>query len=681
MKAMEKRPGNSRTLVVILAIVSVILTVFTISPDNSSDYEYTEGQPWMYGELIAPFNFSIEKSEEQLSNEMDSLKKNFIPYFSLNNEKLDAAIEGLDKLYRDTLNGIISEQTLNNLKQGLTEIYSTGIINTVGEDVLNNMEARYIRSYSGNTSKLYAKETLYTFRTAYTHVMSVNMTEHERDMLSTFHLEDLITPNMLYDRTRSESDLQEQENQISRYNGMVMQKQKIIDRGEIIDSEKFQIIHSYMDMQARNTKSTQFKLMSWGGHLIYVSVLFFILAFYLFQYRKNIVNDSSSVIFLFSAITIFTVATNIYIQYSGLSKFIIPCTMLALMLRIFLDSRTAFMGYITYLLSCTLGVLIPYDFIFLQIAAGLVAIFSIHELTQRSQIFKTVFIVMLTYFVLWFATQMIQLEDIRNLSWLILVYLAINCIILLLTYPLILAVEKIFGFTSNVTLIELSNINNDILKELAETAPGTFQHSMQVSTLAAEAARAVEASTQLVRTAALYHDIGKMVNPPFFTENQNNVNPHDNLTYQESAQIITGHVTEGMRIAEKHHLPDSIKHFICTHHGTGMAKYFYIKYVNEHPGEDIDDTPFRYAGPNPDSKETAILMMADAVEASSRSLSQYTEELIGELVDKIVDTQVNDGYFNDCPITMQEIKKIKDVFKEELKTMYHTRISYPTINK
>ena len=507
------------------------------------------------------------------------------------------------------------------------------------------------------------------------------MTDRERSILATFHLEDLITPNLLYDMTRSDSELHEQENQISKYNGMVMQNQKIIDRGEIIDSEKFMIIHSYMDMQTRNTKSRQFKLMSWGGHLIYVSVLFFLLALYLFQYRRDIVDNSRSVIFLFSAITIFTVATNIFIQYSGLSKFIIPCTMLALMLRIFLDSRTAFLGYITYLLSCSLGVLIPYDFIFLQIAAGLAAIFSLHELTQRSQIFKTVFIVMVTYFVLWFATQMIQLEDIRNLSWLILVYLAINCIILLLTYPLILAVEKIFGFTSNVTLIELSNINNDILKELAETAPGTFQHSMQVSTLAAEAARAVKASSQLVRTAALYHDIGKMINPPFFTENQKNVNPHDSLTCQESARIITGHVTEGMKIAEKHHLPDSIKHFIRTHHGTGMAKYFYIKYVNEHPDEKIDETPFRYTGSNPDSKETAILMMADAVEASSRSLPEYTEELISNLVDKIVDNQVKDGYFNNCPITMQEIRKIKDVFKEELKTMYHTRISYPSPNR
>ncbi|MCQ2074911.1 MAG: HDIG domain-containing protein [Bacteroidaceae bacterium] len=678
---MEKRIVSSRTLVVILATVSVLLTVFTISPDNSSQYEYIEGQPWMYGELIAPFNFSIEKSEAQLANESDSLKKNFIPYFSLSGEKFEAAVEGLDKLYKDTLHGIISVQTFNNLKQGLTEIYTEGIINTVGEDILNNTDVRYIRSYSGNTSKLYNKENLYTFRTAYSHLINVGMTDRERSILATFHLEDLITPNLLYDMTRSDSELHEQENQISKYNGMVMQNQKIIDRGEIIDSEKFMIIHSYMDMQTRNTKSRQFKLMSWGGHLIYVSVLFFLLALYLFQYRRDIVDNSRSVIFLFSAITIFTVATNIFIQYSGLSKFIIPCTMLALMLRIFLDSRTAFLGYITYLLSCSLGVLIPYDFIFLQIAAGLAAIFRLHELTQRSQIFKTVFIVMVTYFVLWFATQMIQLEDIRNLSWLILVYLAINCIILLLTYPLILAVEKIFGFTSNVTLIELSNINNDILKELAETAPGTFQHSMQVSTLAAEAARAVKASSQLVRTAALYHDIGKMINPPFFTENQKNVNPHDSLTCQESARIITGHVTEGMKIAEKHHLPDSIKHFIRTHHGTGMAKYFYIKYVNEHPDEKIDETPFRYTGSNPDSKETAILMMADAVEASSRSLPEYTEELISNLVDKIVDNQVKDGYFNNCPITMQEIRKIKDVFKEELKTMYHTRISYPTPNR
>ena len=272
---------------------------------------------------------------------------------------------------------------------------------------------------------------------------------------------------------------------------------------------------------------------------------------------------------------------------------------------------------------------------------------------------------------------MTQLENIRDIDPWTFLFFAINCIIILLVYPLLFVIEKLFGFTSNVTLIELSNINNPLLRELAEKAPGTFQHSMQVSTLASEAATRIKANPQLVRTAALYHDIGKMENAPFFTENQNGVNPHDKLTPQESARIITGHVEKGIILAEKAGLPESIRGFIASHHGKGVARYFYIKYTQAHPNEQPDPRDFSYPGPNPYSKETAVLMMADAVEAASRSLTEYTEESIAELVDKIIDTQVQEGYFQDCPISWQEINRVKETFKEKLRTMYHTRISYP----
>ena len=289
---------------------------------------------------------------------------------------------------------------------------------------------------------------------------------------------------------------------------------------------------------------------------------------------------------------------------------------------------------------------------------------------------------MLSYAIIYFAYELITENDLSKINWGMYTNFIINGILLLFTYPLMFLVEKVFGFTSNVTLVELSNINTPLLRRMSETVPGTFQHSMQVANLASEAANRIGAKSQLVRTGALYHDIGKMVNPVFFTENQQSgVNPHKNLNYEQSAQVVISHVTEGLKLAEKHNLPTVIKDFISTHHGQGKTKYFYISWKNEHPGEQPNDALFTYPGPNPFTKEQAILMMADAVEAASRSLPEYTEESIGALVDKIIDSQVADGFFKECPITFKDIATVKAVFKEKLKTMYHTRISYPELKK
>ena len=351
--------------------------------------------------------------------------------------------------------------------------------------------------------------------------------------------------------------------------------------------------------------------------------------------------------------------------------------MLAIMLRIFFDSRTAFTGYFVFVMITSISTPLPYEYIVLQLVAGLTGIYSLKELSQRSQIIRTCLLIFLSYTAIWVAIQMTRLEKLSDMDLTVFVFFAINCILLMLVYPLLFVLEKLFGFTSNVTLIELSNFNNSLLRELAEKAPGTFQHSIQVSALAAEAARRLHASSLLVRTAALYHDIGKLANPPFFTENQSGVNPHDKLTPEESAAIITGHVRYGLELADKYSLPAAVKEFIATHHGSGVARYFYLKYKQEHPDENVDIEPFCYPGPNPQTKETALLMMADAVEAASRSLSEYSEESIGSLVDRIIDTQIEEGYFRDCDLSWKEVEKVKEVFKEKLRTMYHTRIKYP----
>ena len=339
------------------------------------------------------------------------------------------------------------------------------------------------------------------------------------------------------------------------------------------------------------------------------------------------------------------------------------------------------MAHIISILLCSICLRTPHEFILLQTIAGMASIYSLRELSQRSQLLRSALIVVVAYSVLYFALDLIHINDIAQLNTYMYVNFIINGILLLFTYPLLFILEKTFGFTSNVTLVELSNINNKLMREMSEVAPGTFQHSLQLANLTAAAANRIDANSQLVRTGAMYHDIGKMLNPAFFTENQTGVNPHDQLNYKQSAQIVINHVIDGMKLAEKNDLPQVIKDFIRTHHGKGLTKYFYISYQNEHPGEEVDKEAFRYPGPNPFTKEQAILMMADSVEAASRSLKEYTEESISGLVDKIIDSQVQEGYFKECPITFKDIATVKSVFKEKLKTMYHTRISYPELKK
>ena len=331
------------------------------------------------------------------------------------------------------------------------------------------------------------------------------------------------------------------------------------------------------------------------------------------------------------------------------------------------------------ILICAVAVKYQYEFIIVQLVAGLIAIYSLRELSKRSQIFLTALLVTIGSAAMYLALQLIQADDLSKLDQTMYYHFGVNAFFLLFTYPLMLVIEKTFGFVSTVTMFELSNTNNELLRRLSEVAPGTFQHSITVGNLATEIANRIGAKSQLVRTGALYHDIGKMLNPAFFTENQAGINPHDKLTDLESARIIISHVTEGLKLAEKYNLPREIKEFITTHHGTGLAKYFYIHYKNEHPDEEVNEDLFRYPGPNPFTREQAILMMSDTVEAASRSLKEYTEDSISELVNKLIDGQVADGNFTDCPITFRDISAAKAVLIERLKAMYHTRIQYPTL--
>jgi hypothetical protein len=384
---------------------------------------------------------------------------------------------------------------------------------------------------------------------------------------------------------------------------------------------------------------------------------------------------------LYALIILFTLLSALMVTHNVLHVYIIPFVMVPIFIRVFMDSRTAFMTHIVMIMMCACVLQHPLEFVAVELVAGLIAIFSLRELSSRSQLFWTAILVTAGA-----ALTNASLDWMRNDSFLIFDYsefnyLIVNGLLLFCSYPLLYLIEKAFGFTSNITLIELSDMNKELLRRMSEVAPGTFQHSIQVGNLAAEIANKIGAKSQLVRTGALYHDIGKIINPIYFTENQSGVNPHGNMTYIESAQMIISHVTEGLKLAEKYNLPNIIKDFISTHHGQGKAKYFYVQQKNAFPDEKVDELLFTYPGPNPFTKEQAILMMADTVEAASRSLPDYTEKSIRELVNRLIDVQVEEGYFKECPITFRDIAYAKTVLIEKLKTIYHTRISYPDLKK
>ena len=468
---------------------------------------------------------------------------------------------------------------------------------------------------------------------------------------------------------------------ISWANGYVLNGQKIIDRGEIVNEQTYNILLSLQKEGEKRSESTKEIRLTIMGQTLFVGIFVLFFMIYLELFRKKYYERKGTLTLLFALIVFFPVVLSIMVAQNISNVYVIPFAMIPIIVGVFLDSRTAFVAHVIIILLCSISLRYPHEFIILQAATGMTAIYSLRELSQRSQLLRTAILVFLCYTLLYFAFELIHEDDLTKLNTRMYIYFGINGILLLFAYPLLFILEKIFGFTSNVTLVELSNINNSLLREMSEIAPGTFQHSLQMANLAAEAANKIGANSQLVRTGALYHDIGKMVNPAFFTENQSGVNPHKSLSYEQSAQVIISHITDGVKLAEKHNLPKVIKDFIRTHHGMGVAKYFYISYKNEHPDEEVDVSLFSYPGPNPFTKEQAILMMADAVEAASRSLPEYTEESINTLIDKIVDSQVADGYFKECPITFKDIALVKALFKEKLKTVYHTRITYPELKK
>lgn len=665
---------------IFIATVSVI--VYFLPNEGKFNYQFDINKPWKYGLLQASFDFPIYKNDIQVQKEQDSILADYQPYFQIDKEAEKNVLSKLREDYNKTLrHSLPGTDYVRYIERTLKALYEDGII--AGNDLKRMEEDSIIaiRLVDKNVATSRFIDQLYTVKEAYEYLLNADTTHYKKKILQQCNLNDYITPNLVYDEEKSEAAQKDLLSNISWANGFVLNGQKIIDRGEIVDEQTYNILESLRKEWEKRSDSVQEKRLTLAGQILYVGIFLFCFMAYLELFRADYYERKGTLTLLFALIVFFPVLSSIMVEQNLSSIYVVPFAMIPIIVRVFLDSRTAFMAHVTIILLCSITLRFPHEFILLQVVAGMVAIYSLRELSQRSQLLRTALVVFISYALLYFAFELIHEDDLTKLNTRMYIYFMINGILLLFAYPLLFLLEKIFGFTSDVTLVELSNINNSLLREMSEVAPGTFQHSLQMANLAAAAANKIGGKSQLVRTGALYHDIGKMVNPAFFTENQSGVNPHKSLSYEQSAQVIISHITDGLKLAEKHNLPKAIKDFISTHHGRGLTKYFYISYKNEHPDEEVDQEKFRYPGPNPFTKEQAVLMMADSVEAASRSLPEYTEESISTLVDKIIDTQVSEGYFKECPITFKDIATVKALFKEKLKTMYHTRISYPELRK
>ena len=667
----------SRTL---LVLITVLVIVWALPRNESKQFRYDIGKPWMYGSFIAKFDFPIYKTDEAIKEQEDSLLETYQPYYNY-----DPAVEKkqVSKFLADYQNGIpgLPHNYVRLIADRLHRLYQAGIMDTPEYNEAYRDSTSQVRLVSGNSAQSISLACVYSTLSAYEQLFIDEQIAMQRPILQRCNLNNYIEPNLIYDKGKSETERNDLLSSIPPASGMVMSGQKVIDRGDIVDEYTYRVLSSF-EREIKRRSATQTQITNTIiGQVIFVTLMVFLFTMYLGLFRRDYFNKPRSIAMLYTLITLFPVVVSLMMRHNFLSVYMLPFAMVPIFVRVFMDSRTAFVCHVTMILICTTAVRYQYEFIIIQLVAGLIAIYSLRELTRRAQVFKTAILVGIGSTFVYLALQLMQDNDFSSMDHDMYYHFVVNAVLLLIAYPMMYIIEKMFGFVSSVTLFELSNTNRGLLRDLSEIAPGTFQHSITVGNLAAEIANKIGANALLVRTGALYHDIGKMKNPVFFTENQAGVNPHDTLTYQESARIIISHVTEGVKLAERENLPTIIRDFIVTHHGTGITKFFYIKFKNEHPEEEVDPAPFTYPGPNPFTREQAILMIADGVEAASRSLPEYTEESISTLVNRMIDQDVTDGYFKECPITFRDLAIAKLVLIERLKAIYHTRISYPEMKK
>ena len=665
---------------ILFSAIAIAVLVAFMPHGTTSAFHYQKGEPWDEEAFIAQDSFPILKPAEQVAREQDSLRQFYEPYFRQDADMLEQQLAALRQDFNSPSMQGTPYYYLPHLGEKLHHIYSIGILPGEAASLFGKEKPKLVRVYHGNESTLRPFSQLFSEKTAYEYLVAeADSVRYSHSRLHGLDLMKYVSPNLTYDAEKSAQQRQEVDGRLVRTKGVVLQGQKVVDRGQIVDDEVLGILQSWEQHQKEHKLSARERLSRFGGRAVYAAILVVLLLMYFQQFRSDYLDSLRTVLLVMSLSLIFPIITYTIMAHMWASVYLVPYLMLPIILRIFLDSRTAFVTHIITILASAVVLTQPFPFIVTQIVAGLVAIYSLRELSQRYELFRAAVLVTLATLLTYLCLEFVRgtADGSQEISRWPYIYLTAAGVLSMLVYLLLIPIERVFGFTSIVTLVELQNVNNPLLRRLSEEANGTFNHSMQVANLAAEVANRLGARAQLVRTGALYHDIGKLENAVFFTENQNGKNPHDGLPYERSAQIIIQHVENGLRLADKYKLPKVVRDFIATHHGKSLTRYFYVSRKNENPDAHIDERLFTYPGPKPQTLEQAILMMADAVEAASRSLPEYTEESINAMVEKIVGAQVSEGSFNECAITFREIAEAKEVLCARLRTVYHTRIQYP----
>lgn len=653
-----------------IALVASVLIVYFYPHPESTHYNYEEGRPWNYAKLIAPFDIPIHPDSNTIRAARDSLTARFVPVYQLNQLLGDTVVRDLPKSPGNNYRDRVARQLRN--------IYATGVVDAATREQIEKGELPKVRILDKNVLSEMSTSGFISPRDIYARLDSTVTDPGLRQYISAARLAEILRPNIVYDEAESRRHFDYDYLTLTADRGVIQQGQTIIDKGAIVSPQDFTNLMTYeamlKDSVTKDSKSDWLMLL---GQFVYVVMLLVILCVYVYIYCPAIYTNLKAFLFIISVVTFFflmAVALNTFIP-SGI--YIVPMTIVPILVLVFFDGRTALFVSTVTTMICAGITSFPLEFIFLQISAAAAAVYSLKQLRQRSELLRTACFVAAAYLLSYVALELLMNGTFEGFSIRMVIYLGVNSLLTSMAYVLMFVVERLFGFVSVVTLVELADVNTPLLRRLSDECPGTFQHSMAVSNLASEAAKRIGANEQLVRAGALYHDVGKLVNPAFFTENQHGVNPHDALTPVQSARIVINHVNDGLRLADKAGLPSVIKNFITEHHGKGMAKYFYITECKAHPDEAVDPAPFTYPGPMPQSRETTVLMMADAVEAASRSLKEHTPEAIRALVNKIIDGQIADGLYNESAIEFKDVPVIKDVFVKRLMTIYHSRVTYP----
>lgn len=666
---------------ILLLLAATAVIVYFLPREGKFRYHFQEGRPWKYGLLTASFDFPIYKTDAQIEFERDSIMKSYYPYYKMDKQIGETQLEKLETDYRESLKKQLSAQDYRYLLSSLRILYDEGILSAAEQSGLQHDRTTSVRILEQNKSKLKQVNTLKTVREAYESILSNAPSEEARRSLRSSNIDLYLHENLTLDTVTSQRVKNELLQTISGSSGLVLAGQRIVDRGEIITPETYNILRSLEIINQKRAGTARQQSLTLFGQGVITLLLLGSLLMFLYIYRRDMYARLRDVEVVLILVTAMVVLCSFLSHFRLSSIYLVPFAIVPIVIRTLLDSRVAFFAHVITITICSFLAPFTFEFFLLQIFVGISTIFGLKELTQRSQLLKVAILTFITYSVVYAGYTLIMEGDWDKINPNMFLYFLINATLILFTYLLIFILEKTLGFTSNVTLIELSNINAPLLRRLSEECPGTFQHCLQISNLAAEAARRIGANDQLVRTAALYHDIGKLQNPTFFTENQRGINPHEQLTIEQSIGVIKQHVSDGLKLAQKEKLPAEIAAFIATHHGSGTLKYFYNKWRNEHPDEPINESIFHYPGPNPSTKEQALLMMADCVEAASRSLKDYSKESFSNLVNRLIDGQISEGMFNNTPLTFRDVQIIKEVFIERLTTMYHARISYPELKK